>query len=72
MRNSDVFIVLALWVAVSLVVSILFGIAVQRMGAGKREPIDMLALGHTAATWVATILTVGLLATVVADKVSSL
>lgn len=72
MRNSDVFIVLALWVAVSLVVSILFGIAVQRMSAGKREPIDMLALGHTAATWVATILTVGLLATVVADKVSSL
>lgn len=72
MRNSDVFIVLALWVAVSLVVSILFGIAVQRMSAGKREPIDMLALGHTAATWVATILTVGLLATVVADNVSSL
>ena len=72
MRNSDVFIVLAMWVAVSLVVSSLFGIAVQRMSAGKREPIDMLALGHTAATWVATILTVGLLATVVADKVSSL
>ena len=71
MRNSDVFIVLALWVAVSLVVSVLFGIAVQRMN-NKRDPIDMLALGHTAATWVATILTVGLLATVVADKVSSL
>lgn len=72
MRNSDVFIVLALWVAVSLVVSILFGVAVQRMSAGRRDPIDMLALGHTAATWVATILTMGLLFAVVADKVSSL
>ena len=71
MRNADVFIVLALWVAVSLVVSILFGVAVQRMSS-KSRPIDMLELGHAAATWVATILTAGLLFAVLADKVSSL